>query len=205
MRRDLALLTDEELFRLCRETRDPDVIRGAVELLAVRHTAGLVRFLGRYVSSRESAEDLAQEAFVRIYRHARGYRDIAKVKTWLYRIAHNLALNEIRDRKRKPALSLEAATRTQDGESASGLPDRSAPDPAQEAAGRDIRSRVRAAVDGLPEPYRGAVVLCDLEGFSYQEAAEVLETKVGTIRSRLFRGREQLSRVLEPLRARGAL
>lgn len=208
MQRGCALWTDEELFRRCRQSGDPDEIRQAVALLATRHKDGLVRYLARMVRSVEIGEELAQEAFIRIYRHAVRYQDIAKVRTWLYRIAHNLALNAIRDRKRRPAVTLGAlgALGGEDGQdAAASLADPRAADPADGAAQLDLRERVRRAVDQLPDHFRGAVVLCDLEGLSYQEAADVLEVKIGTIRSRLFRGREQLADLLRPLQSRGAL
>lgn len=205
MPRGVGLWSDEELFQRCRNTRDPEQIREAVGLLASRHARGLVRYLARMVRSHEVAEELSQEAFIRVYRHAARYQDIAKVRTWLYRIAHNLALNAIRDRKRRPAVPLSGLREDGGEPAAASLADPRAEEPGRHAVRRDLRARVRAAVDQLPDTFRGAVVLCDLEGLSYQEAADVLEVKIGTIRSRLFRGRERLAKLLDPLRIRGAL
>jgi RNA polymerase sigma-70 factor (ECF subfamily) len=191
----LGGLDDEELMLTCRDAKDPEVLRRAVSILAERHQEALRRFVYQYVRSRETAEDLCQEAFIRIYRHARGYKEIARVKTWLYRIARNLALNAIRDKKRKPARSLDAALE------AGAIADPTAredSDPVREAQRRDLKRRVRAAVDTLPEHYRGTLLLCDLEGLTYQEAADVLGTKVGTVRSRLFRARARLSEIMGP-------
>lgn len=192
MARDLEGMSDEELFVLCRDTQDPTEIRTAVGLLARRHHVPLVRYLVHFVGRLEAAEDIAQEAFVRIYKHAREYREIAKVSTWLYKIATNLALNEIRDRKRKPALSLNApAGLDEGGERGDQVADRREPDPAARAEANDTAARVRRAVEELPELYRVVIMLCDLQGMTYEDAAATLGVKVGTIRSRLFRARER--------------
>ncbi len=202
-----AVATDEELLLRCRDATDPEVVRRAIGTIAERHHPALIRYLHGYVGSRETAEDLAQEAFVRLYRHAREYREVAKATTWLYKIATNLALNEIRDRRHRPRLSLDAPVsfRSTGRELGDGLADRRAPDPAAAAESRDLRDRVKAAVDGIPEPYRAAILLCDLEGMSYQEAAAVLEVPVGTIRSRLFRARERFQERMGASFGRGDL
>ncbi len=206
MARPLEGLSDEELFVLCRDTQDPAEIRAAVNLLARRHHQALVRYLFSFVGRVEAAEDLAQEAFIRIYRHAREYREVAKVTTWLYRIATNLALNEIRDRKRRPAVSLNAPF-GEDGadERGDAVADAREPSPVRRAESADLAARVRQAVDELPELYRAVILLCDLEGLTYEEAAHALDLKVGTIRSRLFRARERFQEKLGPAFARGEL
>lgn len=202
-----ALPSDEDLFRTCRESRDGEAIRRAVSALAARHHPGLTRYLANFLGSRETAEDLAQEAFIRIYQHAREYKEVAKVATWLYRIGTNLALNEIRDRKHRPRYSLNsrAAGDGEGEELQDGLAERREPRPEDRAESRDLAARVRRAIEELPELYRGVILLCDLEGFSYEEAAAALELKVGTIRSRLFRAREQVQEKLGPLVVRGEL
>jgi RNA polymerase sigma-70 factor (ECF subfamily) len=200
--------SDEDLFRVCRESADGEAIRRAVAALAGRHERGLTRYLTNFVGSRETAEDLAQEAFIRIYQHAREYREVARVSTWLYRIATNLALNEIRDRKHRPRFSLDARAAGEGGEGEAlleGLAERREPRPEERAQARDLAARVRAAVAELPEVYRAVILLCDLEGFSYEQAAAALDVKIGTIRSRLFRAREQVQEKLGPLVVRGEI
>lgn len=206
MARDLEGLSDEELFVLCRDTQDAAEIRAAVNVLARRHHAALVRYLISFVGRLEVAEDLAQEAFVRIYKHAREYREVAKVSTWLYRIGTNLALNEIRDRKRRPAVSLNAPF-GEDGAAERGdaIADYREPSPVRRAEANDLAARVRRAVEELPELYRAVILLCDLEGLSYEDAAEALGLKIGTVRSRLFRARERFQEKLGPAFARGEL
>ncbi|GIW70909.1 MAG: RNA polymerase sigma factor [Planctomycetota bacterium] len=207
MERELDGLGDEELLARCRTTRSAEEIRLAISIIARRHHAPLIRYLESYVGEHQTAQDLAQEAFVRLYRHARRYQaEKAQVRTWLYRIATNLALNAIRDRRRKPALSLDRPLGEAEGASLGArLADRAAPEPSGAALRGELVERVRAAVAELAEPYRSALLLCDLEGLSYQEAAAALEVPIGTIRSRLFRARMQLQQRLAPLLERGAL
>lgn len=191
-------LSDEELFIRCRDAPDAADIRAAVGILARRHHVRLVRYLVTLVGRVEAAEDVAQEAFVRIYKHAREYREVAKVSTWLYRIATNLALNELRDRKRRPALSLDAPVGGPGGDGrAREVAQACEPGPAERAEARDMQAHVRRAIDDLPELYRVVMLLCDLQGMSYEEAAVALGVKVGTIRSRLFRARERFEERLK--------
>ncbi len=206
MARDLEGLSDEELFILCRDTPNAAEIRASVGLLARRHHASLVRYLVPFVRRIEAAEDLAQEAFVRIYKHAREYRSVAKVSTWLYRIATNLALNEIRDRKRRGSVSLNAPFGEDGGgERGDDLADSREPSPLHRAESNDRAARVRQAVEELPEVYRAVILLCDLEGLSYEDAADALGVKVGTIRSRLFRARERFQEKVSSAMVRGEL
>ncbi len=185
-------LPDEELLLRCREASD-DRVRRSVEILSLRHHKRLINFLQRFVGQRDTAEDLAQEAFIRVYRKAREYKDIAKFSTWLYRIATNLALNEIRNAGHRPKLAL---SRTFDasgegGDLASALPSAREDGPLEEASRRDMAAAVREAVDALPEKYRAVLILCDLQELSYADAAATLEINIGTVRSRLFRARAQ--------------
>ena len=184
-------LPDEELLLRCREASD-DVVRRSVEVLARRHHRRLVNFTFRFVGNRESAEDLAQEAFVRVYRKAREYRNIAKFTTWLYRIATNLALNEIRNRGHRPSLTLSRPLNEEGGRGdlASTVP-AVGEDPLAAAARNDMARAVHQAIGTLPEKYRAVLVLCDLQELSYADAAEALEINIGTVRSRLFRARAQ--------------
>src|SRR5688572_7884553 len=102
---------DEDLLLRCKTAPQEEVQRIVGEL-ARRHTGAVVGFIHGIVSDSVQAEDLAQEAFVRVYRHARGWEPgAAKFTTWLFTIARNLALNELRDRKRRPALALDAPAR----------------------------------------------------------------------------------------------
>lgn len=190
-------LTDEALILGCREASE-DRARALVGELALRHLDRVVGFIYGLTGDATVAHDLAQEAFVRVYRHRARYRPVARFSTWLYTIARNLALNEVRNRQRRPhalgaAAPGEATLHPLEAEPAPGA------GPAQAAVERDLQRAVRAAVLALDSPYREVVVLCDLEERSYAEAAEILEVPIGTIRSRLSRARARLEQRLRPL------
>ena len=187
----LRELADEELIQGAKDA-PIEVVKKIVSELARRHHRRLVSFLYGMVRDQTTAEDLAQEAFVRIYRHAREYKPIAKFETWLFTIGRNLALNEMRDRKKRPTLVLnEKSKDTSEAEAVSRIAGADAPPP-EEASRAEAALELRRAIDELPEAFRVVLVLCDLEQLTYQECAEVLDLPIGTVRSRLSRARGHL-------------
>jgi RNA polymerase sigma-70 factor (ECF subfamily) len=185
-------IADEDLL-VAAKTAPPDAVKKVVGELARRHHGKLVSFLYGLTGDATSAEDLAQEAFVRVYRHARDYEPIAKFTTWLYTIGRNLAFNEVRDRKHRPTLALNkpVASDTSETEAVAVL-EGEGPAPSDEAHRKEIALELRRVIDELPEPYRLVLVLCDLEELSYQECAVALDLPIGTVRSRLSRARGHL-------------
>ena len=187
----LRELVDEELLQIAKEGAS-DVVKRIVSELARRHHKNVVSFVYGIVRDQTAAEDLAQEAFVRIFRHVQDWKPIGKFTTWLLTIARNLALNEIRDRKKRPTLVLNApANDTSESEAVSNLSgdDRQ---PSEEAQRSEAARELRRAVEELPEPFRVVLVLCDLQQLSYQECADTLDLPLGTVRSRLSRARGYL-------------
>lgn len=183
--------SDEELITGCRSAT-PERKRELIGELARRHHRGLLNFIYSFTRDRDAAEDLVQETFIRVYRNAESYQTIAKFSTWLYRIGRNLALNEIRNRRKRPALALNRRVGGDEdgGEVVAGVAgDDMAP--AELVEQSDTRRFVRAVVAEIPDGFREVLVLCDLQGMSYQECADVLEIKIGTVRSRLSRARSQ--------------
>ncbi|MBX3469074.1 MAG: sigma-70 family RNA polymerase sigma factor [Planctomycetes bacterium] len=197
----LAELTDEQLIVSCRGAEDARA-RVLVGELARRHFERVTGFIHALVDDAAVAQDLAQEAFVRVYAHRDAYRDIGRFSTWMFTIARNLALNEVRNRRLRPALTLDGTRPTGSGPMGAVVP-ADAPAPADEAARGDLRAAVRRAIEALDEHHRVVVVLCDIEERPYAEAAEVLGVPVGTIRSRLSRAREQLERRLRGVLGEG--
>ena len=106
MERDLNEMSDEEMLTYCRNA-DQETVRTCVSILAQRYKSSLLNYIYRMVGDRDIAEDLLQETFVRIYRKSREYRQIARFSTWLFKIATNLSLNEIRNRRHRPGLTLD--------------------------------------------------------------------------------------------------
>lgn len=188
----LKELVDEELIQVAKDA-PVDAVKRIVSELARRHHRRLVSFLYGIVRDQTTAEDLAQETFVRIFRHAHDYKPIGKFSTWLNAIGRNLALNEMRDRKKRPTLVLNETKKgdTNEVEAVSRM-SAGEPLPPEEASRAEATVELRRAIAELPEAFRLVLVLCDLEQLSYQECAEVLDLPIGTVRSRLSRARGHL-------------
>jgi RNA polymerase sigma-70 factor (ECF subfamily) len=191
----LAELTDEQLMSSCKGA-DPEKARALVGELAARYFERVTGFVFGYTRDRASAQDLTQEAFVRVFRHRERYQEVARFSTWLYTIARNLALNEVRNRKHRPRLAEDGR---REGEGGDAFARNAAPaeSPLEAVERGDLQALVRREVEALSPNHREVVVLCDLEERSYAEAAEILGVPVGTIRSRLSRARDQLAQRLE--------
>lgn len=167
----------------------------ALNALMERHAGPVFQFLYRMLGNEEDADDLAQETFVRLYRHRERFEPSAKFTTWLYTIAGNLARNEYRRRSRHPTVSLDAESNGSEGTLGEILPAREA-GPGQVAESKELGKVVRAAVQDLPAELREAVVLCEWEEMSAAEAAEVLGTTARGVESRLYRARKTLKESL---------
>ncbi len=152
------------------------------------HSARVYRLAYRLTGNPHDAEDLTQEVFVRVFRSLSSYTPCT-FEGWLHRITTNLFLDSAR---RKQRIRFEGLA----GEMAHRLAG-SEPTPAQAFDDSHLDDDVQAALKALPPEYRAAVVLCDIEGFSYEEIAATLGVKLGTVRSRIHRGRAQLRSALE--------
>lgn len=144
------------------------------------------------------AADVTQDVFIRVYRGIHGFRRSSSLKTWLYRVAVRQALNHRRWcwRHHRRQVSIDG---DDEGKSrAFDLTDVKAT-PFEECAAHEMQAKVRKALASVPPKFRSAVILRDLEGLAYEEIAEVLEVSVGTVKSRILRGRRILKENLEPL------
>jgi RNA polymerase sigma-70 factor, ECF subfamily len=169
--------------------------REAFGALVERHKDGLVAYLSRLTGSRDRAEDLAQEAFLRLFRRAHGYRERGQFTAFLYRIATNLLRDEER-RTRRWNLLAGALALSSDLFSRSA---RAVEPPAPERLLADeARRRVTAELAALPLEWRAPLVLAEIEGWPLAEVARALGCREGTVKSRLFRGRRRLQQALEP-------
>jgi RNA polymerase sigma-70 factor (ECF subfamily) len=184
--------------RLMLEVRDDSA--AAFEELVVRYQPRLVRVLEHLVGSRELAEDLTQEVFLRVFRARKQYAAGAKFATWLFTIANNAALNALRNRARRHEIQLAAresgsmGVLTLDKMIAAS----SGQMPARQLAKAEVRQVVRVAMESLGERQRLAVLLNKFEGMSYAEIAETMELSIPAVKSLLSRARESLRQVLEP-------
>lgn len=161
----------------------------------------------RLVGDREEARELTQEAFTRGLMKLESFRGDASPYTWLFRIAVNLAISQLRKIKRHRTFSLDASGRNGNGrhstdDQASSLVDRlasqSAARPSDDLEDRERGEQVLAALGRLDAEYRAVLVMRDIEGFDYQQMAEVLDLPLGTLKSRLFRARLALRDELRP-------
>jgi RNA polymerase sigma-70 factor, ECF subfamily len=175
------------------------------ELLLHRYRTPLVNFLYRMVRSREQAEDLAQEVFIRVYRAREEYVPSAKFTTWLFRIATNLALNSLRDhRHEKLDISMDAPV-VADAEDGDQKPFEVAdkhPTIEQELVEEARKKMIRHAIEKLPEKQRAAVLLHKYQELDYAEIAKILSCSESALKSLLFRAYETLRVELAPLVAR---
>jgi len=146
-------------------------------------------FAYRMTGDREDAEDLTQDAFVRAYRAFDRYDRSRPFDRWLFRIIANLFVDRLRAKPRQAPLSLDAPMEGDDGDSLfSEIPDEES-DPSRVIMRNVVDERLQGALNDLPHQFRQTVLLTDLDGMSYDDAAEVLDCAVGTIRSRLHRAR----------------
>ena len=172
------------------------------DLLLQRYRTPVVSFLRRMVRDVATAEDLAQEVFLRVYRARQKYAPSAKFTTWLFRIATNLALNSIRDgRHHQFDVSIDAPA-AEDEAPALQVPSREIPIE-QQLIERDRNAWIRRAVDSLPAKQRAAVLLHKYEEMEYAEIARILDCSESALKSLLFRAYETLRVELAPLLSGG--
>lgn len=163
----------------------------ALNDLMARHGTPVFHFLCRMIGDEEEAADLAQEAFVRVYRHRENYEAKSKFTAWLYTIAANLARNHLAWRARRPNVSLDA-TKGDDSLSLGDLLPSPSGTPGEELETAERAVAVRDAIGKLPEDMRLPLVLFEFEDKSLTETAGILGISVKAVESRLFRARQQL-------------
>lgn len=144
------------------------------------------------------AADGTQEVFLKAFRGIRSFRQGSSLKTWLYRIAIREALNHKRWFKRHSQKNISIDATPEEGHATIEIQDLGAT-PFEQLAAHEIQAAVQQALQEVPEVFRSAVILRDLEGLSYEEIAEVLDCTIGTVKSRILRGRRALKELLEPL------
>jgi RNA polymerase sigma-70 factor, ECF subfamily len=176
-------MNDDALMQRVREGED-DAFAEIVD----RYKDSLVNYLTHLVRSRDRAEEIAQDAFVRLYRNAANYRERERLGPYLFRIATNLVVSEVRREKRWSLLlpRLHASTR------------QSSPPPDATLFTDEIQRQVSAALEKLPIKYRAPLVLFEMEEWSYDEIAKALDVACGTVKSRISRARELMRKHLAP-------
>ena len=170
----------------------------AFEQLFGKYRRKLGRLLSRLVTDHAEVEDLVQETFIKAYRALPAFRGESAFYTWLYRIGINTAKNSLVAKKNRAPTSTEFdADDAESFDDAAILQDINTPERLLHS--KQIGQTVNAAVEGLPEELRNAIVLREIEGLSYEEIAEEMKCPIGTVRSRIFRAREAVAEKLRPL------
>tara|TARA_Y100001970_G_scaffold199304_1_gene242447 strand:- start:370 stop:945 length:576 start_codon:yes stop_codon:yes gene_type:complete len=175
-------LSDEKLIALF-QSGDINAYNELVE----RYKERLFNFVLRYFNNREQAEDVVQDTLIKLYTHASYYKNVAKFSTWIFTIAKNNALTELRKNKRKRTESLW----TEDGNPLDINSKEQSLD--QKTHNEFAINQLNRFLDEIPENFRMAVVLRDFQELSYDEISKILEIPIGTIKSRINRGRIQLA------------
>jgi len=173
----------------------------AFHLLLAQYGQPIYSLIVRSLRDPQEAADVTQEVFVKVFRNISSFHGEASLRTWIYRIALHEASNRRRwwCRHKRQELTIDTPVENEDGETfcmadaltANGL------SPFDEAAAAQLRERVAAALHTLPEAFREVVILREIEGFGYEEIAEMLQVNLGTVKSRLTRGRAALRQALE--------
>jgi RNA polymerase sigma-70 factor (ECF subfamily) len=185
--------------------RDDDEAAIAFEELITAYQPRLLRVLRHIVGSEAIAEELVQDVFLRVWRARKNYQPSAKFSTWVFHIAHNVASNAIRDKKRRKEFQLAQSESTKTGQfsldemamASTGVMPVRALDKVERA------EMVRTAIEALNERQRMALLLCKFEGLSYQEIADTMDLSIQAVKSLLSRARVNLRTLLEPYIASG--
>jgi RNA polymerase sigma-70 factor (ECF subfamily) len=188
----LQQLDDEDLMEYFQQ--------GTVEafnILVERYSERLMHYLYSFLGDRRRCEDLLQDTFLRVHRNRHSYRRIAKFSTWLYTIAGNLARSEYRKRKRRRLQPIHSVNRD-DEEYEMEIPDESfSPDRHAESTFQD--RYIQEALNEIPPDFREVVVLRDVQQLAYDEIAQITGLPMGTVKSRINRGRTKLQNLLDEI------
>lgn len=166
--------------------------------LVDKYKQPVMNLVCRMLHDATEAEDLAQGVFVQVYKSAHRYRSSAKFSTWLFTIARNLCLNEIRRRSRHPAESLDVPHAEHEDQPARQFEDRRTTSPPEKLLQGELAQKIEQALAGLPENQRTAILLCRQEELDYEEIAKVLGCSLSATKSLIHRGRETLKLKLKP-------
>lgn len=168
---------------------------GAFEQLLLAHQKSVYNLCLRMAGNPDDALDLSQEAFIRAWRALGQYQFDAAFSTWLFRLTSNVCIDFLRKQKRQQHMSLTVTDEDESGEEFA-VPD-PAPGPEEQAVHNERRQAVARAMAALPGDYRAVMQLRAVEALSYEQIAEILDIKVGTVKSRLARARAQLRKILK--------
>ena len=183
------LLTDEELIKEFQDSNDIE----CYNLLVKRYKDPLMNFVFRFVGDRDVCSDIVQDTMIKFYLKKDSYKSVAKFSTWIYTIAGNLAKNELKRRNRRRIYSLS----NNDEDMQIQVEDKEFVAPDRLADNKIKNDMVQKSLLKVKPVYREVVILRDLQEFSYEEIAEITGLTIGTVKSRINRGRKQLQKLLK--------
>jgi RNA polymerase sigma-70 factor (ECF subfamily) len=172
--------------------------RDAFSELVEKYQQPLFNFICRTLRDEAESEDLAQNAFLQVYKSRQRYQHTAKFSTWLFTIARNLCLNEIRRRSRHPADSIEETHSENEDQPQRQYEDKKNFLPTENVLHGELAKKIEEAIADLPENQRTAILLCRQDELSYEEIAEILDCSLSATKSLIHRGRETLKEKLKP-------
>ena len=181
-------LTDEQLIR---KFQDGDM--GAYNQIVYRYKDRLLNFIYRFLNDLDRSEDLVQDTLLKLYTHKNSYKEIAKFSTWLYTIAANLARTELRKIKRRKTFSITELS-YDDREFIIKSTDLG---PGEENFSQNFEKNVQRALAELPDDFKTIIILRDIQELSYDEISKIVEVPLGTVKSRINRGRVKLQQLLK--------
>ncbi|HIE48804.1 MAG TPA: RNA polymerase sigma factor RpoE [Gammaproteobacteria bacterium] len=168
----------------------------AFDLLVLKYQSRLVSIAFKYVKEIQLAEDISQEAFIKAYKAINSFREESAFYTWLYRITANTAKNYLVSKGRRRESSISELS-TLENEDQFVIASHDSPD--EILLAQELRNTLFNAISSLPEDTRTALSLREFEGLNYEEIAKIMNCPVGTVRSRIFRGRETLEDLISPV------
>ena len=194
-------------MNLKKSSKDKDLIlvrrakRGdykAFDLLVLKYQSRIIGISMKFVKDIHIAEDIAQESFIKAYKSLNSFREESAFYTWLYRIAANTSKNYLTSKRRKKEYSESEVFSSEDANvDIFDIPGGDSPE--EILAANNLREVIFESLSNLPENIRTAISLREFEGLSYEEISEVLDCPIGTVRSRIFRGREIIQDKISPL------
>ena len=177
----------------------------AFEALVDKYKQPVTNIVARIIRDKTEAEDLAQNVFLQVYKASGRYRVTAKFSTWLFTIARNLSLNELRRRSRHPASSLDASVGGDDDDlPARQIEDRQVSSAADQALKAELVEKIDEVLGELPINQRSAIVLVKEKGLSYDDIAGILGCSVSAVKSLIHRGRETIKNRIKPYLVNGS-
>lgn len=185
------LLKNESDEQLITRFQNDDL--AAFDLIVERYQGQLINFVGRLLNDRNTAEDIVQETFLRVYRNKHRYKEIAKFSTWIYTIAGNLARTELRRRKIRNFFSI---SQRGEGEKDYEIPDADINVEKSVESGL-VKDMIMREIMELPVYFREVIILRDIQDLAYEEISQILNVPLGTVKSRVNRGRSQIQKRLK--------